>query len=228
MKEVLEVITRYPGYSTFLVSLVLFSFIFIISKFKIGWKGVKPTFEKRDELELIKQNVELKKKISELEEKLQFSNVPDFIKKTDNGEYIGFIISPKPYITVWVDGNWNSEEHRQIFDRFERLWDDETAILLIGKSPNLPSDPNVFLQYYNNFIVEPTANIVLNLSNPRIGDTYVFVMKPGATPFTITFSNTIKWKGGVAYAANTANAIDIVTLYYDGTNYYGNFGEDYA
>ena len=140
MKEILETVSKYPGYTTFLVTLIIISALFIIYKFKVHWKGVRPIFEKRSEIELLKQNAELNKKISELEEKLQFSNVPDFIKKTDNGEYIGFIISPKPYITVWVDGNWNSEEHRQIFDRFERLWDDETAILLIGKSPNLPSD----------------------------------------------------------------------------------------
>lgn len=99
----------------------------------------------------------------------------------------------------------------------------------LGRSLTVTTDPNIFLEYYNNFIVQPTANINLSLSNPRIGDTYVFVMKPGSTPFTITFSNpNIKWKGGTVYAANTANATDIVTLYYDGTNYYGNFGEDYA
>lgn len=121
---------------------MVLGFLFVFFKtFKVTFKkGIFPNIETRSSIETSQKLKEANDKIQELEEKLQFSNVPDFIKKTDNGEYIGFIISPKPYITVWVDGNWNSEEHRQIFDRFERLWDDETAILLIGKSPNLPSD----------------------------------------------------------------------------------------
>lgn len=86
----------------------------------------------------------------------------------------------------------------------------------------------VDLKYGEAFTVTPTGNITLNLSNPLSGVTYAFLMKQGATPYTIGFTQTIKWKGGTAFTAtNSANAIDIVTLYYDGTDYYGNFGTDY-
>jgi hypothetical protein len=67
------------------------------------------------------------------------------------------------------------------------------------------------------------------MSNPTPGSTYAFTMKQGATPYTIGFTQTIKWKGGTVYVATAvANAIDIVTIFYDGVNYYGNFGEDYS
>jgi hypothetical protein len=79
------------------------------------------------------------------------------------------------------------------------------------------------------FIVEPTGNITVNMSNPTPGFTYAFTMKQGVTPYTIGFTQTIKWKGGSAYTAtNSVNAIDIVTLFYDGTNYYGTYGLAYA
>jgi hypothetical protein len=124
------------------ILLIILGFIFLFLKtFRVSFKkGPIPNIESRSSLESNKQLVEAHAKIKELEDKLLHSHVPDFIKKTDNGEYIGFMIAPKPYITVWVDGNWNSEEHFQIFDRFERLWDDEQDIYLVGKSPNLPSD----------------------------------------------------------------------------------------
>jgi hypothetical protein len=67
------------------------------------------------------------------------------------------------------------------------------------------------------------------MSNPTPGFTYAFTMKQGVTPYTIGFTQTIKWKGGSAYTAtNSVNAIDIVTLFYDGTNYYGTYGLAYA
>lgn len=79
------------------------------------------------------------------------------------------------------------------------------------------------------FIVEPTGNITVDMSNPTPGLTYAFTMKQGATPYTIGFTQTIKWKGGVVFIATAvANAIDIVTIFYDGVNFYGNFGEDYS
>jgi len=87
----------------------------------------------------------------------------------------------------------------------------------------------VALSLSETFSVVPSGNITLNLSLPISGKTYGFIMKQGATPYTIGFTQTIKWKGGTVFTAtNSANAIDIVTIFYDGTNYYGTFGNGYA
>lgn len=42
------------------------------------------------------------------------------------------------------------------------------------------------------------------------------------TAYAYTWPATVKWPGGTkATTTNTANAIDVVSFYYDGTNYYG-------
>lgn len=78
------------------------------------------------------------------------------------------------------------------------------------------------------FIVEPTGNITVDMSNPTPGFEYKFVMKQGGTAYTVAFTQTIEWEGGAAYTANTANTIDKVTIFYDGVNYYGDFKISYS
>lgn len=109
----------------------LSSLLYLITKFDWEWDGVKPKFHSR------KEN---KKKLHDLEEQMRFVQQLDFLKKTENGEYIGFIVAKKPYVAIWADGNWNTEEYFQQFDRFARLWEDEDQIVIHGKNPNMPSD----------------------------------------------------------------------------------------
>ena len=46
---------------------------------------------------------------------------------------------------------------------------------------------------------------------------------------TITWPASVKWSGGTAPTlTTTANAIDIVSLLYDGTNYYGSSALDFS
>ena len=48
------------------------------------------------------------------------------------------------------------------------------------------------------------------------------------TVFPVTWPATVKWAGGTAVTPTaTANAVDIVSFLYDGTNYYGMFGNDF-
>lgn len=121
---------------TLIIAMFLMAIVFLFTKFKVKWDGFKPIFENRSEDKLL----ESQKAIADLEEKLKFSQSPDFYKKTDNGEYIGFFVARKPYICIWADGNWNTEEHHDIFDTFSRLWEKENEIIIFGKNPNLPSD----------------------------------------------------------------------------------------
>jgi hypothetical protein len=43
------------------------------------------------------------------------------------------------------------------------------------------------------------------------------------TPASTLVLPSIKWAGGTAYAIGTAGTTDIISLLYDGTNYYGAF-----
>jgi hypothetical protein len=73
------------------------------------------------------------------------------------------------------------------------------------------------------------GNRTLVISNAIANTYYQIKIKQDATGSrTITWPSGIKWIGGTAPAlTTTANAEDIITLWYNGTNYYGNYGLDY-
>ena len=60
-------------------------------------------------------------------------------------------------------------------------------------------------------------------TNPQTGATYILKLIQGASPSTITWTASIfKWPAATAPVLSTsAGQVDIVTLIYDGTNYYG-------
>ncbi len=78
-----------------------------------------------------------------------------------------------------------------------------------------------------------TGSVVLTLSNPQAGATYkVFIVQDSVAVKNITWPGTVLWAGGQKYGAATEDSlnvsqgpgdIDCVTLYYDGTNYFGEF-----
>jgi len=59
-------------------------------------------------------------------------------------------------------------------------------------------------------------------TNPQTGATYTYIIKQDATGGRTLTWYTIRWAGGVAPTLTaTANKWDIITLKYDGTNYFG-------
>jgi len=55
------------------------------------------------------------------------------------------------------------------------------------------------------------------------------VVQDGTGSRTVTWPGTVKWSGGTAPTLTTsADAIDIITFYYDGTNYYGQSSTDFS
>ena len=65
-----------------------------------------------------------------------------------------------------------------------------------------------------------TSNTTLSFTNPRIGTYIIKIKQDGTGGKTVTFP-TIKWADdAVPTITATANRTDLVTLIYDGTNYY--------
>ena len=66
-----------------------------------------------------------------------------------------------------------------------------------------------------------TGNCTLTLSNPVAGGRYLIELLQDATGSrTVTFPSTVKWAGGTAPTlTTTAGRTDIITLFYNGTNY---------
>lgn len=140
MKEVVSVISDHPYLVTGLIVFILIFGAVFSYFFKLRFKKGKPIIEKRSDEELAAKILAHQEEIKHLEEKQKFSHTADFYKLTENGEYIGYSIAKKPYVEIWCDGNWTTEEYHDEFDRFERLWDQENEIIIYGKNPNIPSD----------------------------------------------------------------------------------------
>ena len=74
-----------------------------------------------------------------------------------------------------------------------------------------------------------TGNITINtLTNVATGTNMTIIMTQDSTG-TRTLTNTgWKWLGGTKTLTTTSNAIDIATVFYDGSTYYASLGKGYA
>lgn len=73
-----------------------------------------------------------------------------------------------------------------------------------------------------------TGNVTLTLTNPVTGGSYVFKIATGAGSFTVTWPASVKWSGGTAPTITTAaSKVDLINLYWDGTNYFGSFVQNF-
>lgn len=88
---------------------------------------------------------------------------------------------------------------------------------------------------FNNGTIVPlnlgsaSGDVTLSFSNPSTGSTYVFLITQGATPRAITWPAAVKWANGEPAQLSTANgSVDKISLYYNGTSYYGDWDQAYA
>jgi hypothetical protein len=83
----------------------------------------------------------------------------------------------------------------------------------------------------SNAAITLTGNTTLAISNPVAGQTGLLTVTQDATGGrTISLpanSKVVSGGGGIIYLTPAANAVDILTFYYDGTNYYWNIGRNY-
>jgi hypothetical protein len=69
-------------------------------------------------------------------------------------------------------------------------------------------------------------NITITFSNAVAGQRLtLFMLQDGTGTNTITWADTITWQDGITwsdtYYSKTADKMNVVVIYYDGTNYYG-------
>ncbi len=80
--------------------------------------------------------------------------------------------------------------------------------------------------YQTLALTSATGTVTLTLTNPIVGASYILVIKEHASsPKAVTWPSSapdVKWAGGTEPTITATNsAIDVVSLVYDGTNYYG-------
>ena len=73
-----------------------------------------------------------------------------------------------------------------------------------------------------------TASTTLTLSSAAVGTYILKLIQGGSGSYTVTWPGTVIWSGGTAPTlTTTVGKVDIVTLVFDGTNYYGNYSLNY-
>jgi hypothetical protein len=96
----------------------------------------------------------------------------------------------------------------------------KTFELTQPSSINSTSTTTLDLSTGNVLQVILTGSTTLAFSNPKVG-TYIIKIKQGSGNYTLIFP-TIKWAdAAVPIITTTANAVDLITLIYDGVDYYG-------
>ena len=74
-----------------------------------------------------------------------------------------------------------------------------------------------------------SGNITLNsLSSVASGDSMTLIVKQPASGGPYTLSSTMKFAGGTKTLSTTANAIDIITIFYDGTDYLASLSTNFS
>jgi|LakMenEpi03Aug12_release.lakeMendotaPanAssembly.Ray.scaffolds.fasta_scaffold462251_2 hypothetical protein len=75
-----------------------------------------------------------------------------------------------------------------------------------------------------------TANCVLSYTAPiGVGNFILKLIQDGTGGRFVTWPTGTRWPGAVAPTLTTTpNAVDIVSIYYDGTNYYSQFGLNFG
>ena len=73
-----------------------------------------------------------------------------------------------------------------------------------------------------------TGNVTINgFSNAETGQSITVILTQDGTG-SRTLSTTMKMAGGDSTLSTAANSIDILTIFYDGTNYYGSLSKDFS
>jgi len=81
----------------------------------------------------------------------------------------------------------------------------------------------------NGSVQQITLNSALTINaftNPTAGESLTLIIYGGTAYTSIT--STMKFAGGTKTLTGTAGCIDILSIYYDGTNYFASLGKGYA
>ncbi len=84
----------------------------------------------------------------------------------------------------------------------------------------------------NNKLIDlqpASATVSVTLTNPNSGGQYTIKVLQGSGGHNLTWESSVLWPGGTAPTiTGTDNAIDVIKLYYDGTNYLATFDQAFA
>ena len=156
------------------------------------------------------------------------------------------LVNPAPDIEKFTYLNAEAvkagiNDHATRIDLAETNLDNSTATQVVVKGQTAcqtvpittPTGTTATINWNNgNFQVlelgSATGDVTLSFSNPITAAPYVLKIIQSSTARNITFP-TILWINKTAITLTTTDdAVDIITFLYDGTNYYGSYGNNYG
>lgn len=98
-----------------------------------------------------------------------------------------------------------------------------------GAATSASIDWNNGLSQHLNFNPGYSGYVSLAFSNPLPGSAYIFTTTQNPSGTTnLLFPAAVRWQGGISGTMSASgNAIDMFSLYYNGTNYLGTFSNNY-
>lgn len=74
-----------------------------------------------------------------------------------------------------------------------------------------------------------SGDVTVSLANPQAGAVYRLFVKQALVPLDVVWPPAVKWpQGQKLILTQTDDAVDMVTLYYDGTVYYAEWQNDFT
>jgi hypothetical protein len=75
-----------------------------------------------------------------------------------------------------------------------------------------------------------TGDVTLSFSNAKAGAVYTIKIIQGSIPRGLIYPASFKWEGGFALTSPTEinNAIDLITVVFDGTNFLASYGTNFS
>lgn len=100
----------------------------------------------------------------------------------------------------------------------------EDTLIPTGTTQNIDFDDS------NSHVIDlesATGDVTLTFANAKAGGSYVIEFIQGSTARAITWPSEVKWEGGSAPVISVAeDAIDLISLFYDGTRFLGSALQD--
>lgn len=116
-----------------------------------------------------------------------------------------------------------------VWDIINSAWQSFSSIPVRYNAGNSSTALTVNFNNGGAQFVTLTGNCTFTFSNPVEGGRYIIeLLQDGTGSRLVTWPSTVKWPGGVAPTlTTTASRTDIITLYYNGTNYAGAYTLNY-
>ena len=88
---------------------------------------------------------------------------------------------------------------------------------------------SIALNTGRNFKITLTNNITITLSQEvTYADVLLILVQGGSGNYSVNFTNTVKWKGGISTLSTNVGSVDLIRLTYDNSSWYASLEKGFV